>query len=82
MVNAIFSPERLAEEVVSLAAELRRLAPLTLKASKALVGRVQAQRRVALEAGEDWVTTCYMSRDFKAAVDRFVNKTPFEWTGN
>lgn len=82
LVNAIFSPERLAEEVAALAAELGRLAPLTLKASKALVGRVQAQRRVALEAGEDWVTTCYMSRDFKAAVDRFVNKTPFEWTGN
>lgn len=81
LVNDIFPSERLAEEVAAVAAELVRRAPLTLKASKALVGRVQAQRRVALEVGEDWVTTCYMSDDFKAAVDRFVHKTPFEWIG-
>ncbi|MCK2184206.1 enoyl-CoA hydratase/isomerase family protein [Halomonas getboli] len=81
LVNGICAPERLAEEVAEVAAELGRRAPLTLQASKALIGRVQAQRRLALEAGDDWVTTCYMSDDFKAAVDRFVNKTSFEWTG-
>ncbi|MFM9269856.1 enoyl-CoA hydratase [Halomonas elongata] len=81
LVNGICAPDCLAKEVAELAVELGRRAPLTLQASKALVGRVQAQRRLALEAGDDWVTTCYMSDDFKAAVDRFVNKTPFEWSG-
>ncbi|SHF83758.1 Enoyl-CoA hydratase/carnithine racemase [Modicisalibacter ilicicola DSM 19980] len=81
LVNGVFAPDEIAREVASVAAEFARFAPLTVQATKALIGRVQAQRRTALEAGNDWVTTCYMSRDFQAAVDRFVNKTPFEWTG-
>lgn len=81
LVNGVFSPDTIASEVTKIANEFSRCAPLTLQASKALVGRVQAQRRASLEAGDDWVTTCYMSDDFKAAVDKFVNKTSFEWTG-
>lgn len=81
LVNGVFGPDEIVDEVAALAAEFARFAPLTVQASKALIGRVQAQRRVALEKGDDWVTACYMSDDFKAAVDKFVNKTPFEWTG-
>ncbi|MFY0989895.1 enoyl-CoA hydratase [Halomonas sp. C05BenzN] len=82
LVNAVVAADRLADEVAGVAAELGRRAPLTLRASKALVGRVQAHRRLAREASDDWITTCYMSRDFRSAVDKFVNKTPFEWTGH
>ena len=81
LVNNVFSPDTIATEVTAIAHEFSRCAPLTLQASKSLVGRVQAQRRASLEAGDDWVTTCYMSDDFKAAVDKFVNKTSFEWSG-
>jgi enoyl-CoA hydratase len=81
LVNGVFAPEAIADEVASIASEFANRAPLTLQASKALVGRVQAQRRAAAEASDDWVTTCYMSDDFKAAVNKFINKTPFAWTG-
>ncbi|WP_280548015.1 MULTISPECIES: enoyl-CoA hydratase [unclassified Halomonas] len=81
LVNAVFDPGSIAAEVAAIAAEFAHRAPLTVQASKALVGRVLAERRAAPEAGDDWVTTCYMSNDFKAAVNRFVHKTPFEWTG-
>ncbi|MGC3874691.1 enoyl-CoA hydratase/isomerase family protein [Halomonas sp. GXIMD04776] len=81
LVNAVFASDVIVDEVTSLAEEFAQFAPLTLQASKALIGRVQAQRRVALEAGDDWVSTCYMSDDFKSAVNKFVNKVPFDWIG-
>lgn len=81
LVNAVFASNEIVDEVTALAVEFAKFAPLTVQASKALIGRVQAQRRPALEDSDDWVTRCYMSDDFKAAVDKFVNKTPFEWTG-
>ncbi|EPC01491.1 hypothetical protein L861_05475 [Litchfieldella anticariensis FP35 = DSM 16096] len=82
LVNGVFSAQTIEDEVSAIAAEFAKRAPLTVQASKALVGRVQAHRRAAFDASDDWVTTCYMSRDFKAAVDKFVNKTTFEWAGN
>ncbi|QTF92125.1 enoyl-CoA hydratase [Halomonas sp. BM-2019] len=81
LVNAIFPPDRIYDEVAGVAEQLGQRAPLTLKASKALVGRVLEHRRLARDASDDWVTTCYMSDDFKAAVNKFLYKTPFEWTG-
>ncbi|GHC28087.1 enoyl-CoA hydratase/isomerase family protein [Aidingimonas halophila] len=81
LVNEVFEADAIVDEVAGIAATFGRRAPLTVQASKALVGRVLAERRADPEAGDDWVTTCYMSRDFKAAVNKFVNKTPFEWTG-
>ncbi|WP_372611462.1 enoyl-CoA hydratase/isomerase family protein [Halomonas sp.] len=81
LVNGIFASEAIIEEVAAIAAEFGRRAPLTVQASKALVGRVLEERRAAAGAGDDWVTACYMSDDFKAAVDKFVHKTPFEWSG-
>jgi enoyl-CoA hydratase len=81
LVNAVFAPNVIYDEVAGVAEQLGQRAPLTLKASKALVGRVLAHRRLARDASDDWVTTCYMSDDFKAAVNKFLYKTPFEWTG-
>ena len=81
LVNQVFAPDTIVTEVTAIADEFARRAPLTLQASKALVGRVQSQRRWSSEESNDWVTTCYMSDDFKAAVDKFVNKTSFEWSG-
>lgn len=81
LLNAVCPPESIYAEVAAVAAQLGRRAPLTLKASKALVGRALAHRRLSRDASDDWVTTCYMSNDFKAAVNKFLHKTPFEWTG-
>lgn len=81
LVNAVYGPGEIEDAVAGHAAEFSRLAPLTVRAAKQIVQRVQAHRRMPADASDDWVRTCYTSRDFKAAVDKFVNKTPFEWTG-
>lgn len=82
LVNGVFDAASLRGEVRAIARGFATRAPLTLRASKALVGRALAQRRPPGEAGDDWISTCYTSRDFSAAVDGFVNKTPFDWTGH
>lgn len=82
LVNDVFESGDIVGKVTAIADEFAKRAPLTVQASKALVGRVQEQRRAAFDASDDWITTCYMSDDFKAAVNKFVNKTPFEWTGH
>lgn len=81
LVNAVIDPDDIHAEVAGIAEQLGRRAPLTLQASKALINRVLAHRRLAREASDDWVTACYMSDDFKAAVNKFLHKTPFEWKG-
>ena len=81
LVNQLFDAEVIYTEVAALAETFAGRAPLTLQASKALIGRALEQRRLPANAGDDWVTTCYMSQDFAAAVNKFVNKTPFEWSG-
>ncbi|MBA2779127.1 enoyl-CoA hydratase/isomerase family protein [Billgrantia kenyensis] len=81
LLNGVIEPKTIYAEVAAVAEQLGRRAPLTLQASKALVGRVLAHRRLARDASDDWVTTCYMSDDFKAAVNKFLHKTPFEWSG-
>lgn len=81
LVNGVYEAEAIEAEVADKAAAFERRAPLTVKAAKQLIKRVQEHRRMPADASDDWVRTCYTSRDFKAAVDKFVNKTPFEWTG-
>lgn len=81
LVNGVFEAEAIEAEVADKAAAFKRRAPLTVQAAKQLIKRVQEHRRMSADASDDWVRTCYTSRDFKAAVDKFVNKTPFEWTG-
>lgn len=82
LVNQLFDADAIYAEVATLAEAFAQRAPLTLQASKALIGRAIEQRRPPADVSDGWVTTCYMSRDFAAAVDKFVNKTPFEWSGH
>jgi len=82
LLNAVFPPDSIYAEVAAVAEQLGRRAPLTLKASKALIARVLEHRRLERDASDDWVTACYMSDDFKAAVNKFLYQTPFEWKGH
>jgi enoyl-CoA hydratase/carnithine racemase len=63
--------------------ELARLiaghAPLTLRATKEALRRLQG--RLSREEGEDLVLMCYMSRDFREGMDAFLNKRQPEWRG-
>ncbi|MCB8888006.1 enoyl-CoA hydratase [Vreelandella malpeensis] len=81
LVNALFDQDTIAFEVKALAGAFLARAPLTLQASKALINRVREAGRLSPDAGDDWVGICYTSEDFGAAVRKFVDKTPFEWSG-
>ncbi|HCJ28709.1 MAG TPA: enoyl-CoA hydratase, partial [Pseudomonas sp.] len=81
LVSEVFEPGVIREEVGRKAQAFANRAPLTVQASKEIINRVLAHRRAPADASDDWIRTCYGSRDFKAAVDKFVSKTPFEWTG-
>lgn len=65
------------------AQELARLiaghAPLTLRATKEALRRLQA--RLTSEEGQDLIISCYTSRDFREGMDAFLNKRPPQWTG-
>lgn len=81
LVNAVYPAEEIEGAVARHAAEFSHRAPLTVQAAKQIIQRVQEHRRMPADASDDWVRICYTSQDFKAAVNKFVNKTPFEWTG-
>ncbi len=63
--------------------ELARLiaghAPLTLRATKEALRRMQAPS--SHEDEEDLILMCYMSRDFREGMDAFLSKRPPQWTG-
>jgi enoyl-CoA hydratase len=80
-VTDVFPAERIEAEVRSIAGHLAGLAPRTLKAAKEGIRRVLAGRRPALESGEDLIAYCYMSEDFRSAVQAFTDKTRHDWTG-
>jgi enoyl-CoA hydratase/carnithine racemase len=65
------------------AEELARLyashAPLTLRATKEALRRLQ--QRLSREEGEDLILLCYTSQDFREGMDAFLNKRPPNWTG-
>ena len=54
-------------------------APLTLRATKQALSRLQ--RRLSREEGEDLILMCYMSRDFREGLDAFLNKRQPQWAG-
>jgi enoyl-CoA hydratase/carnithine racemase len=64
------------------AAELARLvashAPLTLRATKQALLRMQPEVR----EDEGLILMCYQSRDFREGMDAFLNKRPPQWTGD
>jgi enoyl-CoA hydratase len=66
--------------VRELATTLAANAPLTIRATKEAVRRIQAQRRAAADA-DDLITECYGSEDFRNAVTAFLEKRPPVFTG-
>jgi len=54
-------------------------APLTLRASKEALRRLQ--HRLSGEEGEDLILMCYMSRDFREGMDAFLAKRQPQWAG-
>jgi enoyl-CoA hydratase len=63
-------------EVGGLAATIAGNAPLTIRATKEALRRIQARERLDPSAIEDLITMCYLSDDFKGAVQAFLDKKP------
>ena len=69
----------LQQRVEELATLIAGNAPLTLRATKQALARLQ--RRLSREEGEDLILMCYMSRDFREGLDAFLNKRQPQWAG-
>src|SRR5438034_3336876 len=81
LVNEIVSVRQLLRRVKNVAQTLTTLAPLTLRATKEAVRRIQAHRRLAPGEGEDLIVSCYLSEGFRSAVAAFLEKRTHTWTG-
>jgi enoyl-CoA hydratase len=81
VVNRIASADEIDRVVRDLATELAGNAPLTLRATKEIVRRLAAKRRLAAGDDADIVELCYTSADFREGVAAFFEKRKPKWTG-
>ncbi|MCG7601085.1 enoyl-CoA hydratase/isomerase family protein [Halomonas sp. McH1-25] len=81
LITQVSQPESIEDEVRAVAAKLSSFAPLTLRACKEGIRRVQASRRPEPGMDKDLIELCYTSQDFHNAVDAFINKKPHSWLG-
>jgi enoyl-CoA hydratase len=74
LVNRVVDGASIEAHVRDLAATIAANAPLTVRATKEALRRIQAHRRLDPSAVEDLITMCYLSEDFKGAVQAFLDK--------
>jgi enoyl-CoA hydratase len=76
LVNRVVDDASIEAHVRDLAATIAANAPLTVRATKEALRRIQAHERLDPSAIEDLITMCYLSDDFKGAVQAFLDKKP------
>jgi enoyl-CoA hydratase/carnithine racemase len=81
LVNRVVPGDELERAVRDLAHAIASNAPLTLRATKEMIRRLLAQRRLPAGADHDLVELCYSSADFREGVAAFLAKRPPQWTG-
>src|SRR5437879_7560449 len=81
LVNEIVPVRQLLRRVKNVAQTLTTLAPLTLRATKEAVRRIQTHRRLAPGEGGDLIVSRYMSEDFRSAVAAVLEKRTHPWRG-
>ena len=75
LVNRVVSSESIADVVRELAEVIAGNAPLTVQATKEALRRIRGSQRLDPGEVEDLITMCYLSDDFKQAVQAFLGKT-------
>ena len=81
LVNRIVPSESIDRVVHEYAMEIASNAPLTLGATKEMIRRILAKRRLAPSEDHDQIAMCYSSADFREGVAAFLAKRPPRWTG-
>jgi len=81
LVSRIVPAGEIGEGVQQLAADIAANAPLTLRATKEMIRRVLAKRRLAHGEDADLVELCYTSADFREGVTSFLAKRKPNWSG-
>jgi enoyl-CoA hydratase/carnithine racemase len=81
LVSRVVPAPAIDAAVRALALEIASHAPLTLRATKEIVRRLAAKRRLAAGEDADVVELCYTSADFREGVTAFLEKRPPRWTG-
>ncbi|MCY4027283.1 MAG: enoyl-CoA hydratase/isomerase family protein [Acidobacteria bacterium] len=81
LVNRVVEPDGLVAVVREYAQTIAANAPLTVRASKEMIRRIQEHRRIDPALGRDLIVTCYTSADFHEGVDSFLEKRAPRWTG-
>jgi enoyl-CoA hydratase/carnithine racemase len=74
LVNRLVDSNAIGEAVRDLAAAIAANAPLTIRATKEALRRIQAARRLPARDAADLITMCYLSQDFRDAVAAFLEK--------
>jgi enoyl-CoA hydratase len=82
IVNRLVPASDIEGTVKALAAEIAANAPLTLRATKEMIRRILARRRLAAADAVDMVEMCYTSADFREGVTAFLAKRKPAWSGS
>ncbi len=82
IVNRLEPADTIDTAVRDYAMRVAANAPLTIKATKEMIRRILATRRLRQGEDHDVIATCYTSRDFREGVEAFVAKRPPKWTGH
>jgi len=82
IVNRLVAAADIEGTVKALAAEIAANAPLTLRATKEMIRRILARRRLAAADAADMVEMCYTSADFREGVTAFLAKRKPTWSGS
>src|SRR6476661_7596312 len=81
LVNRLVPAQEIETTVRELAAAIAANAPLTLRATKEMIRRILAKRRLPAGDDSDMVEMCYTSADFREGVTAFLAKRKPVWTG-
>jgi enoyl-CoA hydratase len=81
LVSRMAGADEIDTAVRELANQIASNAPLTIRATKEMVRRVLAARRLAAGSDADVVEMCYTSSDFREGVASFLEKRPPRWQG-
>lgn len=82
LVTRVVEADAIDAVVRELADTISRNAPLTIRATKEALRRIQAARRLRPGEADDLIESCYLSQDFKEGVAAFLGKRPPRFTGH